>query len=100
MVEKVKSYEEQLSCTWIAVNNEVHMFVVDNQDLPVMLEICAELKRLSGLVHDAVYVSYTEFVLHRIYWKKKKRHFICVTIVRSWLLRWESSTQLTVLQSE
>jgi hypothetical protein len=96
MVEKVKSYEEQLSCTWIAVNNEVHMFVVDNQDLPEMIEICAELKRLSGLV----YVSYTEFVLHRIYWKKKKRHFICVTIARNWLLHWESSTQLTVLHSE
>jgi hypothetical protein len=79
MVEKVKSYEEQLSCTWIAVNNEVHMFVVDNQDLREMIEICAELKRLSGPVHDAVYVSSTEFVLHRIYWKKKKRRFNCVS---------------------
>jgi hypothetical protein len=75
------------------------MFVVDNQDHTEMIEICAELMRLSGLVHDAGYVSYTEFVLHMI-WKTKKRCCICVTIGRSWLLHWGSSTQLTVLYSE
>jgi len=82
-----------LQSTWIVDNNEVHMFVVDNQDHPEMIEICAEL------VHDAGYVSYTEFVLHMI-WKKKKRCCICVTIARSWLLHWGSSPQLTVLHSE
>jgi hypothetical protein len=32
--------------TWIEVNNEVHTFVVDDQDHPQMIEIHAELQRL------------------------------------------------------
>ncbi len=31
-----------------------------------MIEICAELKRLSGLMHDAGYAPYTRFVLHDV----------------------------------
>jgi hypothetical protein len=46
---KERGVKKQLGCTWIEVNNEVHTFVVDNQDHPQMIEICAELKRLSGL---------------------------------------------------
>jgi hypothetical protein len=44
--------------TWIEVNNEVHAFVVDDQDHPQMIEIRAELKRLSLLMHNAAYVPY------------------------------------------
>ncbi len=36
------------------MNNEMYTFVVDNQDHPLMIEIHAELQRLSGLLHDAV----------------------------------------------
>ncbi len=70
------------------MDNQVHKFVVNNQDHPQIIEICAELKRLSGLnVCDMGCVQYTKF-LCCIMWKKKKGCFICVTIVRNWLLQW------------
>ncbi|CAM6024961.1 unnamed protein product [Sphagnum balticum] len=58
-----------------------------------MIEICAELKRLSGLMYDVEYVPY---ILNLCYmmWKKKKKCFICVTMARNWLLNLGSSTQL------
>jgi hypothetical protein len=37
------------------VNNEVYAFV-DDRDHPQMIEIHAELQRLSGLLHDAGYM--------------------------------------------
>jgi hypothetical protein len=74
------------------------MFVVDDQDHPQMIEICAELQRLSGPVHDARYVPYTKLVLHDV--EEKKRCSICVTIVRNWILHCGSSMQLLVLHSE
>ncbi len=48
----------------IEVNDVVHTFVVDDQIHPQMIKISAELKRLSGLMHDAGYVPDTKFVLH------------------------------------
>jgi hypothetical protein len=66
-----------------------------------MTEIRAELKRLSGLIHDAESVPYT---LCCMLWKKKKkkkkRCFTCVTIARNWLLHLGSSAQLLILHSE
>jgi short-subunit dehydrogenase len=79
------------------MNNKVHTFVVDDQDHPQMTEIHAELKRLSGLVHNVGYVPYSRFVLHDV--EEEERCFICVTIVRNWLLHLCSSTQLLVLHS-
>ncbi len=35
------------------MNNEVHMFEEEDQDHTQMIEIHAELQRLSGLMHDA-----------------------------------------------
>jgi hypothetical protein len=67
------SVKKQLGCTWIEVNNEVQTFVVDNQG-PQMIEICAELKRLSGLMHDAGYAPYTRFVLHDVEEEEKVSH--------------------------
>jgi hypothetical protein len=46
MARGVKS---QPARTWIEVNNEVHTFVVDNQEHPVMIEIHAELQDCQGL---------------------------------------------------
>jgi hypothetical protein len=74
------------------------MFVADNQDHPEMIEIHAKLQRLSGLMHDAGYVPCTEFVLDDV--EEEERYFLCVTIVRNWLLHLGSSTQLLVLLSE
>jgi pentatricopeptide repeat protein len=50
---KERGVKKQLGCTWIEVNNEVHTFVVDDQDHPQMIEICAELKRFSELMAHA-----------------------------------------------
>jgi hypothetical protein len=56
------------------VNNEVHTFVVDDQDHPQMIEIHTELWRMSGLMHDAGYVLCTKFVLHDVEENKKVFH--------------------------
>jgi short-subunit dehydrogenase len=58
--------KKQPGHTSIEVNDEVHTFMVDNQDHPQMIEIHAELKRLSGLMHNAGYVPYTKFELHDV----------------------------------
>ncbi len=62
----VRGVKRQPGHTWIEVNNEVHTFVVDDQDHPVMIEIHAELQRLSVLMHDAGYVPSMKFVLHDV----------------------------------
>jgi hypothetical protein len=51
---KERGVKRQVGCTRIEVDNKVHTFVVDDQDHPQMLEIYAELKSLSGLMHDAL----------------------------------------------
>jgi hypothetical protein len=56
--------KKQPSHTWIEVNNEVHTFIVDDQDHPQMIEIHAELQRLSGLMHDVGYAPCMKLVLH------------------------------------
>jgi hypothetical protein len=38
---KENGVKKQPGCTWIEVNNEVHTFVVDDQDHPQMTEIHA-----------------------------------------------------------
>jgi hypothetical protein len=43
---KARGVKKQLGHTWIEVNNEVHTFVVDDQDHPQIIEIHAELLRL------------------------------------------------------
>jgi hypothetical protein len=96
---KEKGVKKQLGCTWIEVNDEVHMFVADNQDHPEMIEIHAKLQRLSGLMHDAQGMYLVQNLCWMM-WKKKKRYFLCVTIMRNWLLPLGSSTQLLVLLSE
>jgi hypothetical protein len=63
---KEKGMKKQPGCTWIEVNNEVHIFVAEDQDHPKMIEILLELQRLSGLVHDVGYMSCTKFVLHDV----------------------------------
>ncbi len=60
---KERGVKRQLGCTWIGVDNKVHTFVEGDQDHPQMVEIRAELKRLSGLMHDAGYVPHTTLVL-------------------------------------
>jgi pentatricopeptide repeat protein len=71
---KEKGAKKQPGCTWIEVNNEVHTFVVEDQDHPQMIEIHAELQRLSGLMHHAGYVPYTKFVLHDVEEEEKVFH--------------------------
>ncbi len=55
----ILGHVKQPGCTWIEVNNEVHTFVVEDQDHPQIIEIQAELKRLSLLMHDALFEIYS-----------------------------------------
>ncbi|CAM6076308.1 unnamed protein product [Sphagnum tenellum] len=71
---KERSVKKHPGRTWIEVDNEVHTFVVDDQHHPQMVEIHAELKRLSGLMHDAGYVPDTNFVLHDVEEEEKVFH--------------------------
>ncbi|CAM6015544.1 unnamed protein product [Sphagnum balticum] len=71
---KERGVKKQPGRTWIEVNNEVHTFVVDDQDHPQMIEIHAELQRLSGLMHDAGYVPDTNFALHDVEEEEKLFH--------------------------
>jgi len=52
--------------TWIEVNNEVHSFIVNDEEHPQISEIHAELKRLSVLMNNLGYVPDTRFVLHDV----------------------------------
>jgi hypothetical protein len=52
-VLKEKAAKKQPGCTWIEVDNEVHIFLVEYQDHPQLIEIHAKLQRLLGLMHDA-----------------------------------------------
>jgi pentatricopeptide repeat protein len=69
-----KGVKKQQGRTWIEVNNEVHTFVVGDQDHPQMNEIHGELQRLSGLMHDAGYVPCTKFILHDVEEEEKVSH--------------------------
>jgi pentatricopeptide repeat protein len=71
---KERSVKKHPGRTWIEVDNEVHTFVVDDQHHPQMIEIHAEFKRLSGLMHDAGYVPDTNFVLHDVEEEEKVFH--------------------------
>jgi hypothetical protein len=86
------------------VTNEVHTFVVDDQDHPQMIEICAELKRLSGLMYDVEYVPY---ILNLCYmtWKKKKKVFhLCYhrkkLAVEFELINTAPGTQLQIIKDQ
>ncbi len=69
-----RGVKKQPGRTWIEVNNEVHSFVVDDQLHPQIIEIHAELKRLSGKMNDAGYVPDTKFVLHDVEEEEKLSH--------------------------
>ncbi|CAK9210163.1 unnamed protein product [Sphagnum jensenii] len=71
---KERDVKRQPGRTWIEVDSKVHTFVVDDQDHPQMVEIHAELKRLSGLMHDAGYVPHTTIVLHDVEEEEKAFH--------------------------
>jgi pentatricopeptide repeat protein len=71
---KERGAKKQPGCTWIEVNNEVHTFVAQDQDHPQMIEIHAELQRLSGLMHNAGYVPCTELVLDDVEEEEKVSH--------------------------
>jgi hypothetical protein len=92
---KGEDVKQQAGYTWIEVNNMVHKFVVEDQDHPQMIEIHAELLRLSGHIHDAGMCLVQN--LFCMMWKKRNR---CVTIVTNWLWHLGSSTQLLVLLSK
>jgi pentatricopeptide repeat protein len=52
--------------TWIEVNNEMHSFMVDDQEHPHITEIHAKLRKLSAQMEEIGYVPDTRFVLHDV----------------------------------
>ncbi len=56
------------------MNNEVHTFVVDDQEYPQINEIHAELKRLYVQMKDAGYVPDITFMLHDVEEEEKLFH--------------------------
>jgi len=69
-----RGVRRQQGRTWIEVNNEVHTFVVDDQEHPQINEIHAELKRLSVQMKDAGYVPDITFMLHDVEEEEKLFH--------------------------
>ncbi|CAK9862764.1 unnamed protein product [Sphagnum jensenii] len=61
-----RGVNRQPGCTWIEVNHELHSFTVDDRDHPQIIEIHAELSRLSKQMNDIGYVPDTKFVLHDV----------------------------------
>jgi hypothetical protein len=47
---------------------------MDDQVHPQTIQICRELERLSGLMHDVEYVPDTKFVLHDVEEEEKVFH--------------------------
>jgi hypothetical protein len=59
-----RGVKNELGCTWIGANHEVHFFTVDIQDCPKRIEIHAELKKLSGKIKGTgVHSRYTFFAI-------------------------------------
>jgi pentatricopeptide repeat protein len=71
---KERGVKKQAGCTWIEVNNEVHTFVINDQNRPQIIEIHAELKRLLRLMHDAGYVPDMKFLQHNVEEEEKMFH--------------------------
>jgi pentatricopeptide repeat protein len=69
-----RGVKKQPGCSWIEVNNKVHMFVLNDQDHPNMIDVHAELKRLSQQMHEAGYVPDTSFGLHDMEEEEKASH--------------------------
>ncbi|CAK9236426.1 unnamed protein product [Sphagnum troendelagicum] len=69
-----RGVKKQPGCSWIEVNNKVHMFILNDQDHPNMIDVHAELKRLSQQMHEAGYVPDTSFGLHDMEEEEKASH--------------------------
>ncbi|CAM6116121.1 unnamed protein product [Calypogeia fissa] len=69
-----KHVKKQRGRSWIEVNGEVHSFTVEDNEHPRIMEIEAELQRLSGQMMEAGYVQDTRFVLHDTDEEKKAVH--------------------------
>jgi hypothetical protein len=62
--ERKEAWKKKLGVTLRSMNNEMHLFLVDNQYHLQIIEIHAKLQLLSRLTHDTKYMFYTKFVLH------------------------------------
>jgi hypothetical protein len=92
-----KGVKKQPACTWIEVNGEVHVFVVDDQEHPQMLEI--HTGQRDSLCRCMMLGMCQIRNLFCMMWRKKRSCFNCVTIVRNWPLDLGSSTHLLVLHA-
>ncbi len=97
-VEQERKEKKQLvCCSWIETSNDMHTFVVKDENHHQMIEVCAKLQRLLRFMYIIRYVFCMKFVLQDV---EERKLFICVNIMRNWLLHLGSSTQLLVFLSK
>ncbi|XP_019427492.1 PREDICTED: putative pentatricopeptide repeat-containing protein At3g23330 [Lupinus angustifolius] len=68
-----KGVKKEPGCSWVEINNKVHVFVSDGVH-PNILEIHLKLEELGQKLSLVGYVPQTEHVLHNIPDKEKKEH--------------------------
>eukprot|EP01018_Ginkgo_biloba_P022819 Gb_03626 [translate_table: standard] len=73
---KVRRVKKLPGCTWIQVNNKVHIFHVGDRSHPQTEKIYEKLERLSGQLKEAGYVPDKNFVLHDLE-EEQKEHILC-----------------------
>eukprot|EP01018_Ginkgo_biloba_P022394 Gb_02038 [translate_table: standard] len=73
---KDKGLKRRPGCSWIQVNNRIHMFLVGDRSHPQTDKIYATLQRLASQMREAGYMPDTNFVLHDVE-EEKKEHILC-----------------------
>eukprot|EP01018_Ginkgo_biloba_P028281 Gb_00409 [translate_table: standard] len=63
---KDRGVQKKPGCSWIEVNNRLHIFTVEDTSHPQTEEIYASLERLAGQMKEAGYVPNTKYVLRDV----------------------------------
>ncbi|KAL4202273.1 hypothetical protein AMTRI_Chr02g262910 [Amborella trichopoda] len=64
--------KKELGCSWIEVDNQVHVFLVDDTVHPCVHEVYALLEKLGASMSKLGYVPDTRFVLHDVGLEQKE----------------------------
>eukprot|EP01018_Ginkgo_biloba_P018985 Gb_02561 [translate_table: standard] len=73
---KDKRLKKRPGCSWIEVNNRVHVFVVGDRSHPEKERLYEMLESLDGQMKATGYVRDTQFVLHDVE-EEEKEHILC-----------------------
>ncbi|KAF6141174.1 hypothetical protein GIB67_018264 [Kingdonia uniflora] len=73
MQMKDKGLKKNPACSWIDVDNKVHVFMVRDKSHPQVEEINSKLAQITGRLEKGGYEADTKFVLHNVQEEEKKR---------------------------